>query len=189
MENIIISIIYGITLGFALSVDAFMLSLIYGSTFKRKMESIITSIIVSSFHFSILLIGYYITLIFFTSLNLYDYFEDKVQFFSFLILALLSIMMLYKNDNKIINTKRNIFSKCLFALSVSLDSFLAGIALTSIKHIIIFITAICISIISFIITLFALLLGHKTKEKLLNKNFEFYASIILLILAIITLFI
>lgn len=189
MEKIIISFIYGITLGFALSVDAFMLSLIYGSTFNRKIESIITSTLVALFHFFILIIGYYLTLIFFTSLNLYDYFQDKVQFFSFLILAFLGLMMLHKNDNKLINTKRKLFSKCLFALSVSLDSFLAGIALTNINHIIIIITAICISIINFIITLFALLLGHKTREKLLSKNLEFYASIILIILAIITLFI
>ena len=51
MEKIIISFIYGITLGFALSVDAFMLSLIYGSTFNRKIESIITSTLVALFHF------------------------------------------------------------------------------------------------------------------------------------------
>jgi|SRR5690554_6774727 len=189
MENIIISCLYGITLGFALSVDAFMLSLVYGSTFKRKIESLTTSVLVGTFHFIMLFIGYLLAFLLISSINLADYLESKIQFISFLILIFIGIKMILKNNSQYTNTKRDILSKCLFAFSVSFDSFLAGIALITIDHIYIIIVSILISFISFSVTLTSLLLGHKIRKRFLNKNLEFYAGILLIILAILTLFI
>jgi len=98
-------------------------------------------------------------------------------------------MMVFKNEQSSSYGTRNLITKCLFAFSVSVDSFLAGIALTAIDQIIIYLVAIVIAIISFLITLISLSIGKKTAEKLLNANLEYYAGIIIIILAIISLFI
>lgn len=181
----IISFIYGLTLGFALSVDAFMLSLVYGSTFKQKTETIITGLLVGSFHFSFLLLGYYLAAIIFKQ----NFLENKIQGIAFIILLGLGLMMVFKNEQSSSYGTRNLITKCLFAFSVSVDSFLAGIALTAIDQIIIYLVAIVIAIISFLITLISLSIGKKSAEKLLNANLEYYAGIIIIILAIISLFI
>ncbi len=190
MSNFFISIVYGISIGLALSVDAFMLSLIYGSTFKRKIESITTSIIVGFFHFFMPLLGYFLALFVFTQVNLKTYLEDKINFIAFIILCILGFMMLIKKDNK--DTSFNItkfINKCLFAFSVSIDSFLAGIAFTTLDHINIILVAFLFAIVSFTLTLLALLIGKTTADRLLKTNLDFYAGLLIILLAIISLFI
>lgn len=189
MRYIMVSCLYGITLGLALSVDAFMLSLVYGTTCKRKIENLFTSILVGFFHFTLLIIGYLLASLVFSSINLATYFQGKARFISFLILVMIGFMMIFKNDTKYTSIKHNILSKFLFAFSVSFDSFLTGIAFTTINHINIIIVAIFISIISSTITLTSLSLGKKTRDRFLNKNLEFYAGILIIILAVIALFI
>ncbi len=189
MPDIIISIIYGLTIGLALSVDAFMLSLVFGSTFKRKTESIITSLIVGLFHFLMPLFGYFLASIVFIQINLSSYLESKINYIAFIILCILGIMMLLKKDNNEKFNICNLINKCLFAFSVSIDSFLTGIAFTTIDHIHIIVAALLFSLVSCSLTYIALTIGKKTAQKLLNSRLDYYAGLLMILLAIITLFI
>ncbi len=189
MNNVIISVIYGLTIGLALSVDAFILSLIYGSTFKHKRESLITCFMVGLFHLLMPLLGYFLAFFVFTRINLASYLENKLQIIAFIILAVIGLMMLCKKDNDKIYNIRNYLNKCLFAFSVSVDSFLAGIAFTTINHIHISIVSLLFFTVSCIMTFLALSIGKKTAERLLKANLDYYAGIIMIILAIISLFI
>ncbi|MDF2699831.1 MAG: hypothetical protein K0Q49_1387 [Haloplasmataceae bacterium] len=182
------SLIFGITIGLALSIDAFMLSLVFGSTFKRKLESIFTSFIVGFFHFFMPILGYYLTTLVFTKINLTYYLESKLNFIAFLILIILGIMMIIKKEDGEVFNKRNLFNKLLFAFSVSVDSFLTGIALKTMQNINIIFVAIIFAFVSCTLTFIGLSIGKKTAEKLLHLRLDFYAGIIMIILAIITLF-
>lgn len=189
MPNVLISVIYGLSIGVALSIDSFMLSLVFGSTFRRKIESLITSLIVGFFHFFMPLLGYFLAFFVFKQINLVNYLEGKIKIIAFIILCLLGLIMLLKKECDNQFNIRNLINKCMFAFSVSIDSFLAGIAFTTIDQIHIIIVAFLFFIVSCILTLIGLNIGKKTAEKLLNASLDYYAGILMILLAIISLFI
>lgn len=189
MTNFIITILYGLTIGIALSVDAFMLSLIYGSTFKRKLESVITSFLVGLFHFIMPIFGYVFAFYFFRKINMSVYLDGKIKFIAFIILFILGLMMLLKKKSNEPFNINNLINKSLFAFSVSIDSFLTGVAFTTIDHINIIIASFLFAIVSCSLTFVALTIGKKGGRKLLNANLDYYAGLIMIILAIISLFI
>lgn len=189
MVNVIISCIYGIVLGITLSIDAFMFSLLFGATIKYRRERIFTSIIVGAFHFLFALCGYYLTNLLFTHTNLYRYIENRLEYLAFIILVFLGIMMINKKDSDVKYDISFFFHKCLFAFSVSVDSFFTGIALKAMDHIIILITAPLFAFISCILTYVSLKLSKSTSNRFIDINMNIYAGILLIILAIISLFI
>jgi len=189
MVDVIISCFYGITLGITLSIDAFMFSLLFGSTIKYRRERIFTSIIVGFFHFILTLCGYYLTNFLFTHTNLYQYIEHRIEFLAFIILVFLGLMMINKKDNDVKYDISFFLHKCLFAFSVSVDSFFMGIALKAIDHIIILISAPLFACVSCLLTFIALNVSKRTSNKFIDINLNIYAGILLIIIAIISLFI
>lgn len=189
MSNLFISVLYGLTIGAALSVDAFMLGLVYGCTFKRKIESLITCIIVGIFHCLMPLLGFFITTIVLSKIDLVTVLEGKVQYIASVILIFLGLLMINKKECNYQYNFYNLLSKIIFAFCVSIDSFLTGIAFTTVDHINIYIVSIIFTLVSSVLTYLALTIGKKTADKLLNLKLDFYAGILIIILAIITLFI
>ena len=161
----------------ALSLDAFSLSIIYGTIIKEKKNIILISIIVGIFHFLMPLLGYYLGSLFIMKLI------SKINILSFFIFLFLGIEMLVsKNNEKDLINLNSIYSIIVFAFTVSLDSFSIGIALTN-KEILI--PIILFSITSFIFTYLGLNIGNKlSKINGINKA----GGIILILLSIYYLF-
>lgn len=161
----------------ALSLDAFSLSLIYGTIIKEKRLIIILSMLTGIFHFFMPLLGYYLSNLFIIKII------SKINYLSFVIFFILGIeMIISKSSNKNIIDITSIFNIILFAFTVSLDSFSIGITLIN-KDI--FMSILIFSITSFIFTYFGLRLGQKiSKINGINK----IGGIILIVLSIYYLF-
>lgn len=140
----------------ALSLDAFSLSIIYGTIIDNKKIIIKTSIIVGIFHFFMPLLGYLITNL--LILNI----VSNINFLSFIIFLILGIeMILNKNEETNLINLSNILNILIFALTVSIDSFSIGIAISKDS---ILIPIITFSIVSLIFTYIGLILGNKLKN-------------------------
>lgn len=189
MVTILFSLLYGTFLGLAMSVDAFMFSLIYGLTLNRRREAIFTALIVGLFHFIMPLIGYYFT--FFVLRNVFSVslFQNQMNNLGSFILLLLGLFMLYKKEEVQVKTSvANLLSTILFAFSVSIDSFFIGVALTTNDKINIIIIAILFLFISSFLTYLALRIIHHTKKHFILDRLNILAGIILIFVAIMNLF-
>lgn len=163
----------------ALSLDAFSLSIIYGTILKDKKIVIILSIIVGIFHFFMPLLGY----------NLSNLLISKIlantNIISFIIFLILGIQMfICKNEEKDLINLSNITNILLFAFTVSIDSFSIGIAISKES---ILLPIITFSLVSSIFTYIGLIIG-KNLKKILGKYTTKIGGIILIILSIYYLF-
>ena len=102
----------------ALSLDAFSLSIIYGTIIDNKKIIIKTSIIVGIFHIFMPLLGYLLSNL--LILNI----VSNTNFLSFIIFLILGIeMILNKNEETNLMNLSNLLNILIFALTVSIDSF------------------------------------------------------------------
>lgn len=149
--NIILIIIIAVSL----SMDAFSLSLAYGTLNLPKRKIILLSSIVGIYHFFMPIIGRLIGKI------IFHYIPIKPDIIVLIILAFIGINMIIEtfkdNDcDKCIDK----FGMLLFGFAVSLDAFSVGIGLSSITtHYLL--SSIIFSLSSFIFTYLGLLLGSK----------------------------
>ena len=165
----------------SLSMDAFSLSLLYGTEGIKNKEKMLLSLIVGIYHFIMPLIG----------LSIGTFITNKIIFNSNtlvgIILALISIEMLISSfKNKEEKFLVSIPGYLLFGLSVSIDSLTTGIGLSVItKNYIL--SSLIFSVTSFIFTYLGLNLGN-----ILNKKYGKISTVIggtiLLVLAIIYIF-
>ena len=168
-------------IGVSLSMDAFSLSLAYGTLGINKKEIIKLSSIVGIYHFFMPLLGSKIGSI------IFNYIKISSNIVVFLILFFIGINLIRDSFEKSqIDKKNNFFNLLLFGFAVSLDSFSVGIGLESItsKHIdssVIFMSC------SFFFTLLGLFLGKKINQ-LLGKIATLIGGIMLLLLSITYLF-
>lgn len=168
-------------IGISLSMDAFSLSLAYGTLGISKKEIILLSSIVGIYHFFMPIIGSKIGSI------IFSYIKISSNLIVFFILFFIGINLIKESFEKCeINKKTSISSFILFGLAVSLDSFSVGIGLETItsKHIessIIFMSC------SFIFTLIGLLMGKKINQ-FLGKLSTLIGGIILIIISVTYLF-
>lgn len=174
------SVVFGITIGLILSIDAFVLSLLYGTTFKRKRDSLLTSIIVGFFHFFMPYLGYIMAYLTLRNIELNT---KLIASIIFLILGLLMIIQDENNKNtiKICST----IGKIIFAFSVSIDSFMVGISFEFLE-VNILTSAFIFSIISASITLIGLSLGKTARDRFSHIPLEKIAGIGMLFISIIT---
>lgn len=160
-----------------LSMDAFSLSLIYGTLNMSKRMNKMMSFMVGLFHFFMPMIGYFLGTIILKYLPINP---DTLVGIIFIILAIEMIISLTKDEQVKILT--SFCSVCFFAFTVSIDSFSVGIAYGTVKNNMI-IASIIFSITSTIFTYLGVTLGKK-----LVKSFGSIAtmlgSIILLFLGI-----
>lgn len=165
----------------SLSMDAFSLSLAYGTLNINKKKRLLTSIIVGVYHFFMPLLGLFIGRYI---LNIFNYGTNFIVFVILLFLGLEMIVESFKNKELIYNLSlTEIF---LFGLAVSIDSFSVGITLPVITNNY-FLAVSCFSIASLIFTYLGLKMGN-----LLNKKYGNISTIlggfILIIIGIIFLF-
>ena len=153
------NILTTLLISIALSMDAFSLSIIYGTIGIEKIRKLVLSIIVGIYHFIMPIIGS-----FFGKLILL-YIPIKTNILVGSIFLIISIQMFLSLKNKEeITTLNSFISLLLFGFSVSIDSLSVGITLNTISKYII-LPPIVFSLTSFSFTFLGLTIG-----KILNKN-------------------
>ena len=165
----------------SLSMDAFSLSLIYGTGGINKKDKLLLSLIVGIYHFIMPLIGLTIGL----------YIESKIFLNTHvlvgIILSLIAIEMIissFKNEeDKILYS---IVGYLIFGLSVSIDSLTTGIGLPAITENYL-LSSIIFSLTSFSFTYLGLNLGT-----IINKKYgqisTIIGGIVLLVIGIVYIF-
>jgi len=166
-----------IILAIGLSMDAFSLSLIYGTlNLDRKVENT-TSIMVGIFHFFMPIIGFKLGKII---LKIIKINPNIIVGGIFIILGIEMLISLKKEEQ--IKLLTNLLSVILFALTVSIDSFSTGIAFGATDTVII-IPCLIFSVISFTFTYLGLNLGKKLSTTFGDISI-LVGSIILIVLGI-----
>ena len=162
----------------SLSMDAFSLSLAYGTLNIRKRDIYTLSSIVGIYHFFMPIIGHFIGNRFILILPIAS------NIFVFIILILIAFEMIIDSIKKTDNIKiMNIKSMIIFGLSVSIDSFSIGLGIATISDNIIY-SSLIFSLTSFIFTLMGLLIGKKI-NKIFGNISTLIGGAILILIAII----
>lgn len=163
----------------ALSLDAFSLSIIYGTVIKDTKTIVKLSIVVGIFHFFMPLFGFLLKNILISRLI------ESTNIISFIIFLILGIQMLIsKEDENNIKSLSNLTSIIIFAFTVSLDSFSIGIVLNKQS---VLLSIITFSITSLIFTYLGLKLGKIIKKSFGNLSTKI-GGIILILLSFYHLF-
>lgn len=172
------NIILVFLIAISLSMDAFSLSLAYGTISLSKNDIKLLSVIVGAYHFFMpilgMLIGNFI-------LNVLKINDNLLVFVIFLFIGISMLIESFKKGEKV--KKLKITEMILFGLAVSIDSFSIGIGLNAISNNFL-ICSIIFSITSFIFTYIGLVLGNKLNQ-LIGKVATFIGGITLIILGII----
>lgn len=164
----------------ALSMDAFSLAIAYGTTHIPIRKKIILSLTVGIFHFIMPQLGAYL------GTELLLNYIAKANYLVGIIFIILGIEMLVSKDEEHQGAITNVFSILLFSLTVSIDSFSVGIALSLTTKTIIT-ACIIFAITSMIFTFLGVNLGKKLAEKFEKKS-EYLGIVILFLLGIKYLF-
>ena len=167
-----------IIMAIGLSMDAFSLSIVYGTRMLNKKIQRFLSITVGIFHFIMPILG---SIIGNFIVNYIIPNPDNLVGIIFLILSI-EMLLNIKDLDKEKKDFKNLFDAFLFGFSVSIDSFSVGIALGSHNKNII-VSGIFFSTISFLFTYFGLTLGEKLTIKF-GKIANVIGSILLLVLSI-----
>lgn len=169
-----------LTIAVSLSMDAFSLSLAYGTFGLSKKEMIKLSVIVGVYHFFMPLLGLMVGKVF---LRIFPINPDIIVFIVLLFIGIQMIIELLKHET--IEKKTSFFELLVFGLAVSIDSFSVGIGLSSISSRYI-ICAIIFSLSSFLFTYLGLNLG-KIINHIVGKISTIVGGIVLIIIGIIYL--
>lgn len=164
----------------SLSMDAFSLSLAYGTLKLEKKQIITLSLIVSIYHFIMPQIGRLIGNLIFSFVPI------SPSLIVFIILCFIGIQMILESNKEENNLNIMSFKNLLiFGFAVSLDSFSVGISLKAIssKYLL---CSIIFSVTSFIFTYLGLYLGKKI-SLLIGKTATKIGGIILILIGLIYL--
>lgn len=161
----------------SLSMDAFSLSLAYGTLDITKKEISTLSIMVGIYHFFMPLIG------FFLGSKILTFFPINSNFIVFVILCFIGLEMiidtLRKKDKFV---KMQVIQMLIFSFSVSLDSFSVGIGLNTLTRKILA-APIIFSFTSFIFTFLGLHIGKKISE-IFGRIATLVGGLVLILIAI-----
>ena len=170
-----------IIIAISLSMDAFSLSLAYGTLGMNRRQMNFLSLVVGLFHFFMPLLGMIV------GEKIFSLFNFNPDFIVFLILFIIGIQMIldsFKENNELKLMK--IPQYFLFAFAVSLDSFSIGITLTQIyKNY--FVSVIVFSLASYSFTRLGLLLGNIIKKSI-GKYSTLIGGVILILIGILLSF-
>ena len=172
--NIILIFIIAVSL----SMDAFSLSLAYGTISLTKKEINLLSIIVGIYHFFMPIFGMLIGSFVFNVLNIN---QNIIVLIIFTFIGINMIIESFKKEEKV--KKMKLAEMILFGFAVSIDSFSVGIGINGISNNFIMCSVI-FSITSFIFTYIGLILGNKLNQ-LIGKISTLIGGITLIILGII----
>lgn len=169
-----------LTIAVSLSMDAFSLSIAYGTLGITKKEISRLSLIVGLYHFFMPLFGYYLGRILLNIIPL------NPDFIVFVVLSFVGIEMIIESiKTESIVKKTKIIDLLLFGLAVSMDSFSIGIGLNAISHKKI-LCALTFSITSYIFTYLGLNFGKKINQ-LIGKISTIIGGVVLIAIGIIYL--
>ncbi len=164
----------------SLSMDAFSLSLAYGTLNLEKKYINLLSIIVGVYHFFMPIIGMWFGsgILSFIKIN-----PNVIVFIVLLIIGIEMIIQSFKNERKV--EIMNFFELLMFGFAVSLDSFSVGIGLNSIydKPLI---SAIIFSLFAGTFTYLGLIFGKKL-SKIFGKISTLIGGSILIIIGLLYL--
>lgn len=175
--EIILLVIIAVTL----SMDAFSLSLAYGTIGLDKKNIILLSCIVGIYHFIMPQIGNLFGILI---LKIIKIEPDIIIALIFTIIGIQMIIELFKEEKETFPLK--ISQMILFGFAVSIDSFSVGIGLNAITNKNILASSI-FSIISFLFTYVGLKTGKYINEKI-GKISTLIGGIIIIIFALLYLF-
>ena len=161
----------------ALSMDAFSLSIIYGTIGLNKKNRILLSVTVGIYHFIMPLVGSQLGNVILKYIPI-----NPNILISIIFLAISIEMFISTREEKEVISLNSIISLLIFGFSVSLDSFSIGIMLYEITNCII-IPPIIFSFVSATFTIIGLLIGKSLRDNLGNKAI-ILGSIILFLLGI-----
>lgn len=152
------SIVMVIIIAVSLSMDAFSLSLAYGTLNMEKQEMKILSIIVGIYHFMMPLIGMWI------GNKILDVLPIRPNTVVFVVLLVIGIQMIIESFKQTREVSLMKFSELLiFGLAVSIDSFSVGLSLRTIYNNPL-ICAFIFSFSSFLFTYLGLYLGKRIND-------------------------
>lgn len=160
-----------------LSMDAFSLAIIYGTLNLKKKMCKLMSIMVGIFHFFMPILGYVLGKI---VLNIIKVNPEILTGVIFIILSIEMLLSLKKEEKLISLT--SLPAVCIFALTVSIDSFSIGIGLGAVSTNI-FLACLSFSIISGMFTYLGVNIGKKLSTKFGNVA-TLLGTIILFLLGI-----
>lgn len=167
-----------LVIAISLSMDAFSLSLAYGTLDLSKKNINKLSIIVGIYHFVMPLIGLFI------GNAILKYFPVNPNLIVTIVLCFIGIQMIIETFKSEENMRLMSFSELLlFGLAVSIDSFSVGIGLNAINDNYL-LCSLVFSISSFCFTYLGLLLGKKISQ-LIGKASTLIGGIVLIIIGII----
>jgi len=172
--NIILIFIIAVSL----SMDAFSLSLAYGTISMSKKEIRLLSIIVGIYHFFMPILGMLIGKFIFNIMHISG---DLIVLIIFSFIGINMIIESLKNEEKVKNMKLG--EMVLFGLAVSIDSFSLGIGINNISNNFIMCSSI-FSITSFLFTYIGLKLGNKLNQ-LIGKIATIVGGIVLILFGLI----
>ena len=161
----------------SLSMDAFSLSLAYGTISLSKKDINKLSIVVGIYHFFMPILGMLVGEFIEHIINLRG---NYITLIIFLIVGVSMIIETFKQNNQV--KKMKLREMILFGFAVSIDSFSVGIGITNISNNFILCSTI-FSIVSFIFTYIGLYLGNKLNE-LIGKISTLIGGIGLIVLGI-----
>ena len=174
--NIILVFIIAVSL----SMDAFSLSLAYGTISMSKKEIKILSMIVGIYHFFMPIMGMVVGKFIFEVINI------KSNIIILLIFSFIGINMIIESFKQEENLKKmKIGEMILFGFAVSIDSFSIGIGINNISNSFLLCSFI-FSLVSLIFTYFGLKLGNKLNQ-LIGKVATIIGGLSLILLGIIYL--
>lgn len=170
-----------IIIAVSLSMDAFSLSLAYGTINLDKNSCFKLSIIVGLYHFFMPLLGNLI------GAKIFHIIPIEPKIIVFIILSFIGVQMLIESFKETKTEKLMSLSQLLlFGFAVSVDSLSVGIGLNAISEKT-YLCALIFSFSSFIFTYLGLILGNKL-NKLLGKLSTIMGGLILIIIGFIYLF-
>lgn len=156
----------------SLSMDAFFLSIAYGSLNLEKKKVYMLSIIVGLYHFFMPIFGI-------TFGNILNIKSNYIVALIFLVIGINMIFDIYKEKQI---KPISLLYMLLFGLSVSIDSFTVGIGLSKIMEFTI-LCPVTFSLVSLIFTYIGLVLGKKISETVGNVSI-FIGGLTLIVLGV-----
>ena len=175
------SLIMVIAIAISLSMDAFSLSLAYGTLNMDFKQIKILSVIVGLYHFFMPLLGMTV------GNTIIHILPISTNALIFLVLFLIGLEMIIESFKQDRNVKiLNFMEMMIFGFAVSLDSFSVGLGLKLIYNIP-YIAAIVFMIVSSIFTFLGLVLGKKIND-IVGTISTIFGGITLIIIGLIYLF-
>lgn len=161
----------------SLSMDAFSLSLAYGTLGINKKEILTLSTVVGLYHFFMPLLGFYIGRV------LLNFIPLNPDFIVFVVLSFVGLEMIIESLKKEeLVKKTKLLDILLFGLAVSMDSFSVGIGLNVVSKNKI-LCSCCFSLTSYLFTYLGLNLGKKINQ-LIGKISTIVGGIVLIMIGI-----